>query len=77
MNAEIKENTLSPEELVNMLNQELVRQNKCYKSRCKKAIEYIEERKNLNWYADGVFVDELLNILNGGEEDESITKEHD
>lgn len=40
------------------------------KSRCEEAIEYIEERKNLNWYADGVFVDELLNILNGGEKDD-------
>lgn len=39
-----------------------------YKSRNEKAIEYIEERKNLNWYADGVFVYELLNILNGGDE---------
>lgn len=38
------------------------------KSRNEKAIEYIEERKNLNWYADGVFVYELLNILNGGDE---------
>ncbi|MBQ9023849.1 MAG: hypothetical protein IJ105_01355 [Bacilli bacterium] len=37
------ENKLTPEELVNMLNQELVRQNKCYKSRYKKAIEYIDE----------------------------------
>lgn len=36
-----------------------------YKSRNEKAREYIEERKNLNWYADGVFVYELLNILNG------------
>ena len=33
-----------------------------------KAIEYIEERKNLNWYADGVFVYELLNILRGDKE---------
>lgn len=40
-----------------------------YKSRCEKAIEYINERKNLNWYADGVFVEELLNILNGGNEE--------
>lgn len=39
-----------------------------YKQRNEKAIEYIEERKNLNWYADGVFVYELLNILNGGDE---------
>lgn len=33
--------------------------------RIDKAIEYIEKRKNLNWYADGVFVYELLNILQG------------
>lgn len=39
-----------------------------YKQRNEKAIEYIEERKNLNWYADGVFVYELLNILQGGDE---------
>ena len=36
-----------------------------YKSKVNKAIEYIEKRKNLNWYADGVFVYELLNILQG------------
>lgn len=40
-----------------------------YKSRNEKAIRYIEERKNLNWYADGVFVYELLNILNGSDEE--------
>lgn len=34
-----------------------------------KAIEYIEERKKLNWYADGVFVYELLNILQGVDEE--------
>ena len=39
-----------------------------YKSRNEKAIEYIKERKDLNWYADGVFVYELLNILEGGDE---------
>ena len=33
--------------------------------RIEEAIEYIEERKNLNWYAEGVFVYELLNILQG------------
>ena len=33
--------------------------------RIDKAIEYIEERKTLNWYADGIFVWELLNILQG------------
>lgn len=37
-----------------------------YKKRCQLAIEYIEERKTLNWYADGVFVEELLDILKGG-----------
>lgn len=35
------ENKLTPDELVSMLNQELVRQNKNYKSRNEKAIEYI------------------------------------
>lgn len=34
------------------------------KNKNDRAIEYIEERKTLNWYADGVFVEELLNILN-------------
>lgn len=37
-------------------------------NRNEKAIEYIKERKNLNWYADGVFVYELLNILKGDDE---------
>ena len=41
---------------------------KDYKQRNEKAVEYIEERKNLNWYAEGVFVYELLNILQGGDE---------
>lgn len=36
-------------------------------NRIDKAIEYIEERKKLNWYADGVFVYELLNILQGSD----------
>lgn len=36
--------------------------------RNEKAVEYIEERKNLSWYADGVFVYELLNILQGDDE---------
>lgn len=38
-------------------------------SRNSKAREYIEERKNLNWYADGVFVYELLNILQGSDKE--------
>lgn len=33
------------------------------------AIDYIEKRKNLNWYAEGVFVYELLNILQGDDKE--------
>lgn len=37
--------------------------------RIQKAIEYTEKRKTLNWYADGVFVEELLDILKGEDND--------
>ncbi len=40
-----------------------------YKSRCEKAIEYINKNKHLNWYVESIFTDELLNILNGGDEE--------
>ena len=64
-----------------MLNQELVRQNKCYKSRCEKAIEYIENNKketsshfNGKEYLYRNFTlccepNDLLNILNGENND--------
>lgn len=38
-----------------------------YKSRCEKAIEYINKNKHLNWYVESIFTDELENILNGGD----------
>lgn len=79
-NKRLKENKLTPEELVNMLNQELVRQNKCYKSRCKKAIELINKRKEeedngIGWVemrTEEYFeeCDEVINILNGSDNNE-------
>lgn len=75
------ENKLTPEELVNMLNQELVRHNKCYKSRCDKAIEYIMSNLITEWDIknDGCVsgsdlpadaITPILNILNGSDENE-------
>ncbi len=40
-NKRLKENKLTPDELVNLLNQELVRQNKDYKEKFDKTIEYL------------------------------------
>ena len=76
MNKEIKENifTVLPDDYtqeqwcemyVKVVEQYQKLQEENYKERIDKAIEYIEERKNLNWYADGVFVYELLKILGG------------
>lgn len=71
------ENKLTPEELVNMLNQELVRQNKCYKSRFEKAIEYmkdfifegllVQEDRKLIMYNENLR--KFENILNGSDEE--------
>ena len=47
----------------------LQQENEDYKSRCEKAIEYINKNKHLNWYVESLFTDELLNILNGGDEE--------
>lgn len=58
-----KENTILKQTMSN--NSLLINENAFLKERIDKAIEYIEERKNLNWYAEGVFVYELLNILQG------------
>lgn len=55
-----KENTI-----LRQNSQYLVKQKDELEELINKAIEYIEKRKNLNWYADGVFVYELLNILQG------------
>ena len=55
-----KENTI-----LRQNSQYLVKQKDELEEVINKAIEYIEERKKLNWYADGVFVYELLNILQG------------
>lgn len=75
------ENKLTSEELVNMLNQELVRQNKCYKSRCEKAIEYIMTELITEWDIknDGCVsgsdlpidaITPILNILQGSDKNE-------
>ena len=65
-----KNQKLTPEQR-NHLHLELEEVLEIYKQRNKKAIEYIEKRKNLNWYADGVFVYELLNILQGEENEDN------
>lgn len=57
---------IAPEEMPREIDR-LLEENDELQDRIDKAIEYIEERKKLNWYADGVFVYELLNILQGSE----------
>ena len=72
-----KENKLTPDELANLLNQELIKQRDDYKSRCKKAIEYNKEIVN-NYleednceYCDGRYATAKhnLNILQNGSDD--------
>ena len=76
-----EENTLTIETYISWKNKrfalkdfikETLKEIEDNKKRIDKAIEYTEERKHLNWYADGVFVDELLNILRGEDENDSI-----
>lgn len=43
-NEKLKKNKLTPDELANLLNQELIKQRDDYKSRCEKAIEYINKK---------------------------------
>jgi len=67
-NERLKENKLRPDELVYLLNQELVRQNKDYKSRNDKAIELIkmyDGKPVLRDYYDR----DLLNILQGSDKE--------
>ncbi len=47
----------------------LQQENERLNSRINKAIEYIHKNKHLNWYVESIFTDELLNILNGGDEE--------
>lgn len=65
-------NKLTPEELVNMLNQELVRQNKCYKSKFEKVNEKLNKLDFDNFvYGKTALKDikkNLQNILNGSDE---------
>lgn len=60
----LKENKLTPDELVNLLNQELIKQRDDYKSRNKKAIEYCELNKEFT-----PRLEDVENILNGGDKD--------
>ena len=60
-NKELKKNKLTPDELANLLNQELIKQRDDYKSRVEKAVEYIK----INFVEDIITVKTLLNILNG------------
>lgn len=66
-NNTLKENKKLKQEIERLTFESTKWESKFYDEAKKvdKAIEYIEERKNLNWYADGVFVYELLNILQG------------
>ena len=71
-NERLKENKLTPDELANLLNQELIKQRDDYKSRCEKATKHIKEHtENIDrgkYYEDYVETYDLLNILNGGDE---------
>lgn len=62
------ENKLTPDELVSMLNQELVRQNKNYKSRNEKAMKLLKE-----FYDSGSCplrnISKAYEILNGDDKD--------
>lgn len=62
---------LKPKQCVAVLDYitNLQQENEDYKSRCEKAIEYINKNKHLNWYVESIFTDDLLNILNGGDEE--------
>lgn len=76
-NEELKKNKLTPDELANLLNQELIKQRDDYKSRCKKAIEYNKEivnnylEKDNCEYCDGRYATAKhnLNILQNGSDD--------
>lgn len=82
MKDEIKEieleNKLTAEELVNLLNQELIRQRNEYKSRNEKAIEYAHNHQPVfelsskeqiqEWFEKEYYV-ELLNILQGDDKE--------
>ena len=81
-NKRLKENKLTPDELVNLLNQELIKQRYDYKSRCEKAIEYNEQiiKDTKDFYrptSDVIYSGDTLidiatqniNILNGGDKE--------
>lgn len=65
------ENKLTPDELVSMLNQELVRQNKNYKSRNEKAIEKLESIRAFSLRSGktlfSTLINETIDILNGND----------
>ena len=73
MSEEVKENifTILPDDYTQEqwceMYVKVVEQYQKLQQRIGKAIEYIEERKKLNWYADGIFVYELLKLLGGDE----------
>lgn len=60
-NKRLKENKLTPDELANLLNQELIKQRDDYKSRNEKAIEYIKQHTEERVYKEPYNIDDFPN----------------
>ena len=60
---------LLKETQVDLITQYMFLEQQCKKQKeiNKKAIEYINEHKHLNWYAESCYTNDLLQILEGKE----------